>query len=118
MLMDPAAWFSFLLILGFALIIPLANVKSHGVRKITLAACLVSFNLGAASLLLVIWSANDLFRADPSHQSWLAAGAGRPDGVWATVLLFTVVFIGQNIFVLIINRRSKNRIDHADSRGS
>jgi len=116
--MDPVAWFSFLLILGFALIIPLANVKSHGFRKVTLAACLVSFNLGAASLLLAIWSADRLFRTDPSHQSRLAAGAGSPDGVWATVLLFAVLFIGQNIFVLIINRRSKNRINHSASTGS
>lgn len=116
--MDLVAWFSFLLILGFALIIPLANVKSHWTRKIALAACLVSFNLGAASLLLAIWSANSLFRADPSHQSQLTAGTGRPDGVWVTILLFTVLFIGQNVFVLIINRRSKYRIDQAGSTDS
>jgi hypothetical protein len=111
------SWFSFLLILGFALIIPLANVKSHPTRKITLAACLFSFNLGAVSLLLALVSANGLFQSSPARQSLSVAGEGSLDGVWATLLIFTALFVGQNLFVMVINRRSKNRIDHAASTG-
>ena len=107
------AWFSFLLILGFALIIPLANVKSHLARKFILTACLASFNLGAVSLVLAIVSANRLLRLDLAYQSSLAGGAGSLGGAGFTALLFAAIVIGQNLFILVINRRSQKRIDAA-----